>query len=356
MSAGHNALVSTVASAPASSAAAPAERTATRIVKLAVTVAIAGGGLWTATHGLAGVSWSAVGSVLAGLAWSQLGLLAAVWFAGLVVYATVLAGSLPGLGVRRGLLLNLTGSAVSNVMPLGGAAGTALNWQMVRRWGHSHQAFASYFLLTNALDVLSKLVLPPLAVAGLVLVSAAVPGAVWTLAVVCLGVLAVALAVSALTALGVRRPTGRGTARRTGRLATWSQHATTVLDLARRQLVANWERLLPGSAGYVAAQILLLLLCLRAVGLELPLSTVIMAGAIERAASLIPLTPAGTGFAEVGTVAWLVTSGVDPASVVAGVLLYRVFLVALEIPVGGGLLTAWAWLCRHAPHRPEAAG
>ena len=48
----------------------------------------------------------------------------------------MLAAALPGLDLRRGLLLNLSGSAVSNVMPLGGAVGTALNWQMAR-WGHT---------------------------------------------------------------------------------------------------------------------------------------------------------------------------------------------------------------------------
>lgn len=317
--------------------------------KAVVAAAIATGGIWTATHGLAGVTWRAVERVLVGVPWPQLGVLAAVWVAGLVLYATVLAGSLPGLGVRRGLLLNLTGSAVSNVMPLGGAAGTALNWRMLRRWGHSHQAFASFFVLTNALDVLSKLLLPPLAVAGLVLASATVPGAVWTLAAVCLAVLAAVLVVAGLTALGVRRAPPDGT----GRWTQWWRRVVAVLDETRRQLVANWERLLPGSAGYVAAQVLLLFLCLRAVGLDLPLTTVVMAGAIDRAASLIPLTPAGTGFAEVGTVAWLVSTGVNPAAVVAGVLLYRVFLVALEVPVGGGLLTAWAWLCRHTAPRQE---
>lgn len=312
--------------------------------KGALVLAVIVGGLWTATHGLAGVTWHDVGNIVGQVAWARLGLLAAVWLGGLLVYSTVLAGSLPGLGLRRGLLLNLTGSAVANVLPLGGAAGTALNWKMLRSWGHSHQAFASYYVLTNALDVLSKLLLPPLAVAGLILVSAAVPGAVWTLAVVCLVALGVVVVLTALAALGVRLPAALTL--RWGR--AWG-FVTGVLDQVRHQLAANWGRLLPGSVGYVAAQILLLVLCLHTVGLALPLTTVLMAAAIERAASIIPLTPGGAGFAEIGTVAWLVTTGVDPAAVVAGVLLYRVFLVALEIPVGGGLLTAWTWLRRRHP-------
>ncbi len=333
-----------VSPAPPAAHSHPRRRHLNTLGKGALVLGICVGGLWTATHGLAGVTWRDVAQVLGAVAWSRLGLLAAVWLGGLVVYSTVLAGSLPGLGLRRGLLLNLTGSAVSNVLPVGGAFGTALNWKMLRSWGHSHQAFASYYVLTNALDVLSKLVLPPLAVAGLIMVSATVPGAVWTLAVVCLVVLGAALGLAALAALGVRLPSVL--------TARWERawtFATGVADQVRRQLTGNWERLLPGSVGYVAAQVLLLLLCLRTVGLDLPLTTVVMAAAIERAASIIPLTPGGAGFAEVGTVAWLVTSGMDPAAVVAGVLLYRVFLVVLEVPVGGGLLGAWSWLRRRAP-------
>jgi putative heme transporter len=98
----------------------------------------------------------------------------------------------------------------------------------------------------------------------------------------------------------------------------------------------------------------LLLLSLRSVGLHAPLTVVIMAAAIERLGTLIPLTPGGTGVAEIGTIAWLVTTGLDPVQVVAGVLLYRVFLVVMEIPVGGLLLGGWAWLQRSSPVRAPA--
>ena len=47
-----------------------------------------------------------------------------------------------------------------------------------------------------------------------------------------------------------------------------------------------------------------------------------------------------------GTIAWLVANGLDPVTVVAGVLLYRVFLIVMEIPVGAVLLGGWAWVNR----------
>ena len=60
----------------------------------------------------------------------------------------------------------------------------------------------------------------------------------------------------------------------------------------------------------------------------------------------MPITPGGTGVAEIGTIAWLVAVGIDPVQAVAGVLLYRVFLIVMEIPLGGILLGGWAWAQR----------
>jgi uncharacterized membrane protein YbhN (UPF0104 family) len=116
----------------------------------------------------------------------------------------------------------------------------------------------------------------------------------------------------------------------------------------RELLTLRWSRLLPASAGYILAQVALLFFSLRFVGLHASVTVVLMAAAIERLGSLVPLTPGGAGIAEIGTVAWLVATGLDPVLVVAGVLLYRTFLVAMEIPVGGLLLGGWAWLERSA--------
>ncbi len=319
---------------------AHAARVGTWTWKAAIVLAISVGGVWVATHGVAGVAWSEVVAVIAGVTLGRLALLAAIWAGGLVIYSTVLAGSLPGLGMRRGLLMNLTGSAVSNLMPLGGAAGTALNWRMARTWGHSHKAFASYFVLTNALDVLTKLLLPPVALAALVTVSIYVPTTVRAMVGGCVLVLALA----ALAHLWSRSRSRH--APRSRRPGWWTSLSTQVEDVAgrvRTQLGRHWTRLLPASIGYIAAQVLLLSASLQAVGVAAPLAIVLMAAAIERMASLIPLTPAGTGVAELGTIAWLVANGLDPVGVVAGVLLYRLFMVAVEVPVGGLLLTGWAW-------------
>ena len=312
------------------------------------------GGLWTATHGVAGAAWTDVLTVLRTLHARQLLGLTAIWLGGLGVYAIVLSAALPGLGVRRSLLLNLSGSAVANVIPFGGAVATGLNWRMVRTWGHTNLAFATFCVLTNALDVATKLVLPGVAVIGLTVAAAHVPTALWAVALTCAAVVLIVGVVQGLvtgsgpsdaysdtSALGVPRS-------RSSRVST---HLRQTVLSTRGLLFDRWGRLVPASIAYVAAQVALLAFSLQAVGLHAPLTIVLMAAAIERVSSLVPLTPGGAGFAEIGTIAWLVANGLDPVEVVAGVLVYRFFLIAMEVPLGGLLLGVWAWFQR-SPRTP----
>lgn len=304
---------------------------------------VAGGGLWTATHGVAHVGWSEVAVALRQVSPGQVLLLTVIWLGGLAVYSLVLSAALPGLGVPRSLLLNLSGSAVSNVMPLGGAVGTALNWRMVTRWGHSSNAFAAFCLLTNALDVLTKLVLPLVAVAGLVLVEAHVPTTLWAMAACCAAVL-----VAAALADRVVRRISVGARDRHGLVERLREQARDSWLRIHELLRADAPRLLMASAGYIAAQVALLDVSLHTVGLHPPLTVVIMAAAIERLGTLLPITPGGTGVAEVGAIAWLIGTGLTSVEVVAGVVLCRIFLVVMEIPVGSALLAGWMWSQRSA--------
>lgn len=303
---------------------------ASHVGKLLLVLAVGAGGLWTATHGVAGVAWSDVANVMKAVTPVQFLMLTVVWLIGLGIWSTVLSAALPGLSLRRGLLLNLSGSAVANVMPLGGAVATGLNWKMARTWGHSNLSFVTFTVLINLLHIVSKLILPLVAVAALFAVTGHVPTALWAMTVVCVAGLVICTGIH----LAMR--------------SRVSESVKALRDLVSRE----WLRLLPASAGYVAAQVALLYVSLQVVGVHASVTVVLMAAAIERLGTLIPITPGGTGVAEIGTIAWLVASGLDPVEVVAGVLLYRIFLVALEIPVGGTLLAGWALLRRWAPPAP----
>lgn len=319
--------------------------------KLLLVVSVAGGGIWTATHGIAGANWVDIVQVLRSVTLLHLLLLGVIWFGGLAIYSLVLAAALPGLGVRRSLILNLSGSAVANVVPLGGAVATALNWRMVRTWGHSNAAFVAFYVLTNALDVLAKLLLPVAAVALLVSLSMHVPLLLWLVTAGCLALILLAIAAHAFW----RRPaSARATASRWRALVR--DYVQDSGERIRDLLAGNWARLLPASVAYVAAQVLLLWVALVSVGLSPSIEVLVTAAAIERLGTIIPVTPAGAGIAELGTIGWLVAAGLDPVEAVAGVLLYRVFLVVAEIPVGGAVLGGWAWVQRRSAMRGDDAG
>jgi uncharacterized protein (TIRG00374 family) len=328
-----------------------ARRRWARLGQLLLVVAIVYGGLWTATHGVAGATWADVMGVLRDVTVMHLALLAVIWLGGLAIYSLVLAAALPGLGLRRSLILNLTGSAVANVVPLGGALATALNWRMVRGWGHSNKSFVAFCVLTNALDVLAKLLLPVAAVALLVSLSLHVPMLLWMVTAACVVLILLGFAGHTLW----RRPaSARAAASRWRRVVR--EHVQDSGERIRQLLAGNWPRLLPASVAYVAAQVLLLWFALRSVGLVTPVAVLVTAAAIERLGTIIPVTPAGAGIAEIGTIGWLVAAGLDPVEAVAGVLLYRVFLVVMEIPLGGAVLGGWAWANRAELRTARALG
>lgn len=285
---------------------------------------------------VAGVPWAAVAGALASVPARMLLALVALWAAGLAVHTVTLTAALPGLTHRRAILLSLTGSAVANVLPLGGAAGVALNYRMTRRWGFTPAGFAGYTVVSNVWDVVAKLVLPAVLV-PVVLLGLPVPPGVRHL------VLGAALAlpvVVGVVALVLLRP------RLVARLGARIERARAVsLDVVR----AGWRRLSVGMAGYTVLLLLLLQACLVVTGAGVPWQVVLLAFCVERLATLVGLTPGGLGVVEVGLAGALVLApGASPAGVAAGVLVYRALTFGLEIPVGGLLLLAWSWRQRVA--------
>ncbi|WP_340538430.1 lysylphosphatidylglycerol synthase transmembrane domain-containing protein [Nocardioides sp. GXZ039] len=280
---------------------------------------------------IVGTSWAAISAVVAAVPPSALVALVGLWLAGLVAHTVTLTAALPGLSHRRALLLSLSGSAVANVLPLGGAAGVALNYRMTRRWGFSPVSFASYTVVTNLGDVLVKLALPlilvPLLMVGLPL--APVVRHSLVIAAIALPLLAGA------TTLVLRSPR---LVARLGRPATRAREA--VVDVVR----TGWPRLSAGLVAYSALLFLLLVACLTLTGAHVTTPMIAVAFCVERIATLVGITPGGLGLVEVGLAGALALApGANPAGVAAGVLLYRALTFGLEIPVGGVLLAGWSW-------------
>ncbi len=329
---------------------APVPRTA---AKLLLSGAAAAGIIAIALPKVAGAEWSQIATVLGGLSGAQLVLLTVVWLAGLWVQTPALTAAMPGLTHRRALLLNLTGSFVSNLMPLGGAVGTVANWRMARTWGFTTAAFGRWAVLTNLVDTLLKFVLPGIALLWLGAAGLEVKGSVSTAAYVGLGLLTASVLAVWLVARDDRavRWLGQVADRVVQRVrfvrppeggyAAWA--ASFRRDSA--DLVARgWGRMIGGKLAYAALQAVLLWLCFRVIGAEVHPAVIGAAFAVERILTMAAITPGATGIVELGMVGVLVALGVEAAPAAAGVLLYRAFIFGMEIPVGG--LAFGAWLVR----------
>lgn len=315
---------------------------------------------------MSGTAMNAASSLILGVPLAALVGLVVLWIAGLGLHTITLTAALPELTHRRALTLSLTGSAVANVLPLGGAAGMALNYRMIRGWGFQRSQFASYTLVTNVWDLLAKLALPLIVLPLILFGPVPVPARVLVAGAVALGTFALLLA----TTIGVLR--SERIAARVGRLVDrTSSRILSVVRSSRRLAVepfllathaecrdvvaARWRRLTIGMLLYTAAVLALLWACLGVTGAGLPFAAVLVGFTAERLLTLVLLTPGGAGVVEVGLAGTLLLLGGDPAGVVAGVLLYRILTFVLEIPVGGATLAGWWWSARRSMRRQPRA-
>jgi len=305
-----------------------------------------------------GTTWMTVGGVLGRVSLPWLGVLAVVWIVGLWSHSFVLAASLPGLTKRRGLTLSLTGSAVSNVLPLGGAAGTGLNFAMTRRWGFTPGAFGGFLAVTTLLNVVAKLGVVAVALALTPILHSAGALPIGRTGLLLIPVIAALLAVVwALASGSAAAVGGRGLDRLLKVFRRRSTFATSLPELRRsilRVFRTGWISMTLGMVAYLLLQLALLWLCFQVLGTSLGLPVLITGLAVERLLTLVPITPGGVGVVEVGTAAALVTLGGSPAAVAAGLLLFRGFTYLLEIPVGG--VTLGIWLLRNRRSTGVAVG
>jgi len=269
--------------------------------------------------------------------------------AGLWTYTFVLTGSLPGLRHAQALVLNTAGSAISNVLPFGGAAGVALTFTMAGSWGHSKRAVTVSTLVSGAWNVLFRLALPALGLGALVL-SGRIPDQRLTTAAIVATVVLVCAISTTVPLLVLRRTPGflRPAVRRLRPLmrsaglrrvvAVVGQLRLSTVDVIRR----GWPRLTLGMVGYLGLQYALFWACLNATSADVSISATIAAFGLSRILATTSITPGGIGVTESGTAALLVALGAPGAPAAAGLILFSSFTHALEIPAGGLALLTWA--------------
>ncbi len=271
--------------------------------------------------------------------------LVAVGVANLVAPSLSQRAALPGLRLGHAVVTDWSTTTVTNLLPGGSALAIGLTLSMYRSFRLTTEAITRSIVVTGVWDAFVKLGSPLVAIAwlasqrtvGPALIQAAILGAV--LFIVALGLLRVVLA-------------GPGTAtavgRRIDRLRLAGSGWPERLDKLRSETVAllagRWRSLTVWTVAGHLNLYLLLVVCLRAVGVERELlgwAPVLAAFAFGRLVTAIPVTPGGLGVMELGLVGALGAVGEAPeAGVVAAVLLFRFLSYVVPIPLGA---LSWLW-------------
>ncbi|PZG16799.1 lysylphosphatidylglycerol synthase domain-containing protein [Nonomuraea aridisoli] len=298
------------------------------------------------------VSWHEIGAVFGRLDAGEIALMAALWLLSLLAYSFVLTNSLPGLNNLQGLTLNAAGSAVSNLLPFGGALGVALSFAMTKGWGFGSRPFVVMTLVSGIWNTLFRFVLPAVGIIALLLAGevpdSTVANAGWTGAIsilVLCAVVAVALYWErAAVVLG--RVLDAVT-----RLLRLRVHASEAFHRLRADTAdvvhTRWPGLSLGMLFFLGFQWAIMAVCMHATGAWPGLAQSIAVFALSRVLTSALITPSGAGIMEGGVVLLLTTAfGVPAAPATATALIFGFWTYTIEIPFGGLALGAWALLRR----------
>jgi uncharacterized protein (TIRG00374 family) len=237
-------------------------------------------------------------------------------------------------------------------VPGGAAAGGSASYQMLTsvglRGARIFTAMTASSLLTNAVVLALPLFSLPVILSGAMvdraLVTAAeIGGGVFLLI---LGIGAVLLATD-----GPLEAVGRTIQRLRNRV---QRHRPPVIDLAAvlvaernviRQVMGRrwWEGLLFATGRWLF-DFGVLLAALGAVGARPRPALVLLAYVVAALLGMLPFTPGGLGFVEIGLAATLQWAGVSPADAVLATLAYRLVSFWLPIPAG---MAAYLLFRRH---------
>ncbi|MFV0525871.1 MAG: YbhN family protein [Acidimicrobiales bacterium] len=257
----------------------------------------------------------------------------------------------------------LVSNSISRVVPGGAAAGGAALYRMLSVGGISPpqaaSALAATTMISNALLFAIPTIAGLLALAGAPIPERLLPAAIAG------GGIFVLLIVAGGTAMTFSRPlyaVGRGVDTLLRPVSRVFRRAWTFdpddLMAERDRVVAvleyRWPRALVAAAGNWVFDYLALIAALYAVGAEPRLSLVLLAYAAAAVLAMVPLTPGGIGFVEVGLYSTLVVSGIPARDAGLATIAYR--MVSLWFPVVSGFVAGFLFRRRYpgGPARVDA--
>ncbi len=310
-------------------------------------------------HTLTGatVSWHEIGLRFGGLGWQTIALMTLLWLASLYAYTYVMTSALPGLTHPQALTLNAAGSAVSNLLPFGGAAGVALTFGMTRGWGFANRPIVVYTLVTGIWNSLFRFILPAVGIACLLIAGKAtnptVAKAGWAGAVSILALVAVVAAAlywdRAAALLG--RALDRLVRLAPRRFRPAEHAASAAIERLRRDTAGiihtRWAGLSLGMVAFLSLQCLIMAACMVATDSYPGPAETVAVFALSRVLTTALVTPSGAGIMEGGVATLLIGAFGQPAGgATAAAVLFGFWTYTIEIPWGGLALGGWALLRR----------
>ena len=306
---------------------------------------------------ITGSDYAEIWDQMAKLSAWEITALIALWFLGMLAYTGVLTNTLPGLKRTQALTVNFAGSAVSNVLPFGGAIGVGASYAIDMSWGFTAPSVTLSILVSGIWNIFVKLAMPVLALV-LLMISGNATGKLFVPTL--LGLLALVVAAVVLGLImrseGIAEKIGRLGQAIVGWFCRVTHRKTTpdvvkvVLDFRHQSIGLVRERWLLITLWiflFNLIQFVLVFACVRAIGIEsITLTEAFAAFAFARLLETIPITPSGVGFVEVGAASALISFGGPENASTAAIFLFRGFVYLLEIPVGAMAWVVWASMTR----------
>ena len=238
----------------------------------------------------------------------------------------------------------LIGNAVSRVIPGGVASGGTASYQLLSIEGAPPERIvsgltANTLLSTGMLFALPVLSLPAVLFGGVTIAHSLLNALTYGMVVFALILIAGAVSLftnKPLRAVGVLLQRIRNRLlRRRPPLADLPDRLVAERDLIRSMLGRRWWEALPLAAGNWLLDYSALLAALAAVGVRPRASLVLVAYVVAALLGMIPITPGGLGFVEVGLAATLTLAGVAASEATLATLAYRLVSFWMPIPAGG---------------------
>lgn len=292
------------------------------------------------------------------MAWALLALAAGAF---LIAYPVVLVQVLRSLRLREAFVNHMTGTAITNSVPSGGALALPVNYAMYMSWGFTPESITAGLLAAGVWDWFGRIALPILAVFGVALMG----DAVWWMWLVSLvGVLIVTLMVIALVKVLGSEEGAQSFADRLDRMGAWlfDRIHRTKPDIVAAVLQFRTDlnsivqtraiRLTAATVFNHAAMTMLFTVSVYAVGVttdQIPILWTILAFSLGRFLVMIPVSPGGLGLVDLGwlgllTMGWQTSNpgvAVDHDLIAAGVLLFRGLSLLPPIPIGMASWVFW---------------